>query len=529
MIVALKSEAVPLGLASVNVATGPLNCVPATAVKLTGLAVSGASATLMSNGVVRRAAVAVGPADHAVVDALLRHMCGWRSRGRVMLTLAREVGVPSPQLIVADVASASIWPSDRGELQALDWLEQLVGADVAARALRAAMSRWSVPEQPGAPGRDRVDRRTRGLQCERLGVAPVEREAAGQESGIGALWSPVELEAAVGRGLDVVAERSVMHGPGRRRPAPQLDAVCAPVCGLVDGVRRDDRVLDRDRALAGQQPATVHPARAAVVVGDRRVRDRRRVVGCRSRALGAPGAPAEIPPPSGGVVVGDRRVVACQCAGADRVVAVVLDPARVRRPPFGVQADVLPDQRMRDGQCAAIVRDPAPRARVVSPSSIRSSLRVRVPWLRMSPPKFAVGRVRLAEAQCSAPRSSHSASAFNFGFRDVEDARGGRRRLLIDCVVWAPAPAMFRLCVDRQLTVGERGNRRRGQRSCPPGWGRVRAFSSLISCRSEHLPAARRTAAPAGRAVPPPCKSPPGPARQTRPASTSMQQRSNTA
>ena len=52
LIDALKSETWPLGFASVNVATEPLNDVPAIAVKFTGLAVSGASATLMSNGVV---------------------------------------------------------------------------------------------------------------------------------------------------------------------------------------------------------------------------------------------------------------------------------------------------------------------------------------------------------------------------------------------------------------------------------------------------------------------------------------------
>ena len=51
LIVAVKSDACASEFASVNVATEPLNCDAATAVKLTPLAVSGASVTLISNGV----------------------------------------------------------------------------------------------------------------------------------------------------------------------------------------------------------------------------------------------------------------------------------------------------------------------------------------------------------------------------------------------------------------------------------------------------------------------------------------------
>ena len=71
VIVAEKSEAVPFGLASVNVATGPVNWVPATAVKLTGLAVSGASATLTSNGVCSLAPSLFFQLIARVVDAFL--------------------------------------------------------------------------------------------------------------------------------------------------------------------------------------------------------------------------------------------------------------------------------------------------------------------------------------------------------------------------------------------------------------------------------------------------------------------------
>ena len=49
--VALKSETLPNGLASVNVATGPVKLTPAIALTELAADVSGASTTLMSNRV----------------------------------------------------------------------------------------------------------------------------------------------------------------------------------------------------------------------------------------------------------------------------------------------------------------------------------------------------------------------------------------------------------------------------------------------------------------------------------------------
>ena len=109
-------------------------------------------------------------------------------------------------------------------------------------------------------------------------------------------------------------------------------------------------------------------------------------------------------------------------AGADGVVAVVLDAARI---PAAVR--VRRSLLFQTSECVSVSVPPSfemppPEPDVVEPSSMRSSLRVRVAWFRTSPPKYPLLESAFPNAMAT-PEMTTVGFAFTLAFPMMSNTR----------------------------------------------------------------------------------------------------------